>query len=110
MWHPPLATFDGNEEKAPEVGKDKKLQDEEERLIQLALKKSLEPVKVHCQFCKVELDNHEQVHHLNCVAIETTKLTFAEQDEQHCPVQVQGEEQHVKGIGGGPGQSLRFSF
>ena len=77
MWHPPLVTSGGNNR-----NEDKKLRDEEERQVQLALKKSLEPEKVHCQFCETEVETRDQLqdHHLNCVAIETTKLTFVEDD------------------------------
>ena len=80
MWHPSLAPCDSE---LSEVGRHKKLQDEEEMLVQLALKKSLEPVKVPCQFCgfSCEDQNELQIHQVNCSVIGNSKPRFAGQEE-----------------------------
>ena len=62
MWHPPSVPIEeGNFN----------TNSEDERQLQLAIKKSLEPQKYSCQFCKVEVASKDdlQLHQLNCTVI-----------------------------------------
>ena len=63
MWHPSSAT----KKSKGHANKDQNLQDEEDEMLQLALKKSLEPPKIYCNFCKVEFESTDglQLHHMD---------------------------------------------
>ena len=97
MWHPPLANHSSDKQK-----------DEEDKLVQLALKKSLEPVKVGCYGCKEEFDDQDQlqIHQLDCNEIGNSGPTCGQQEDLHCGVQGIGSEQYIETQFVGLGESV----
>ena len=65
MWHPPAVSNLENTETG-------NTSSEEERLLQLAIKKSLQPQMIYCQFCGREVDSRDdlQLHQMKCEVID----------------------------------------
>ena len=84
MWHPPAkhtAAMKITEKATTEENGEQRA--EEERQVQLALKMSLKEQKITCQFCKTEVESHDNllIHQLKCEEMEKTGFSEEENED-----------------------------